>query len=267
MKNINVIFLAGLAGTFSSISVFAVPLDVTLIGGVPTHYWGGGVDLGLGAEWQDEDLVNVTSQSQPVINLAGVNSIQVTWQAPAGYMYVVNAPPSDVGNLNLQFEASYGFAGQASSLGSLTSSGFSINTIYGTSPLVGNAGLNNNTIEGGVGYPALDFLASTVVSSSTKPFAFNSLTITADFSGTGASGTTLDKTDWNQISGFFGVLYGIQVFYGAPYDGPPDPGQLLTLEPLPAGGSVPDVSPTLSLAGLGFAGLLLLRRKLPPVNG
>ncbi|HSY43267.1 MAG TPA: hypothetical protein VK811_05110 [Candidatus Acidoferrum sp.] len=199
------------------------------------------------------------------INLAGVNSITVTWNAPAGYMYVVDPPPAGVveNEAALIFEAEYGSPGQASSLGSITASSFSINTVYGTAPL----GAQVLTSSPEVG---LSFGVSGTVSASSAPFAFTSMTISADFSGIGAS--TLSPTgDGPPAAGLFAEYTGdFEIDGVAPdgtvlYDVPPDPGQLLTLEPLPTG-SVPDAPSTVILAGLSFAGFWLCGRKLSPDN-
>jgi hypothetical protein len=192
---------------------------------------------------QYEDIIPGNEPGQ--INMAGVNAVQVTWQAPA-----------DVGQLNLQFEVAYGYgASQLGSLGSVTSQSMSVNTIYGTSPLVESVAVGTGSPHG-----ALVISAGAPVGSG-APFAFTSLTLLANFSGTGSG--TLDLNPSDQLSGYFGVLYGL--FFVNQYSGPPDPGPLLTLEPIP-GGSVPDSTSTLSLAGLGFASLLLFGRKRLTIN-
>lgn len=268
MKIAGVMRLAGIFGIFTSTSTFAMPLDITLTGGTATHYWGDGEYLGNLLEWQEEDVVSVANQPFGAqVNLANVNSIVVTWQAPPGYMYVVKPPPiAFTGNssLALQFEEQLGPDGQASSLQSVTSSSFSINTVYGTSPISGIVELDNNHQLPDYPFtttPALDFFAGANVDSGTAPFAFTSMTLSADFSGTG-SDVTLSSTAGNGIGVFFGILYGLPVIsYGIPFYGPGDPGPLLTLEPLATGGPVPDQSSALGLAALGFGGLVLLGRR------
>ena len=264
------ILLIGIWGVVTSVSVIASPLDITFTGSRPTHLWGTDFTFPLeGLDFQFEDVVSDISESPgTTINLAGVNSINVTWSAPAGYMYVVQPPPAAIGDMDLQFEATYGFGNAAASLGSIISQSISVHTISGTSPL--GELVNLNTVNG-PDFPALDFDAGAFIAPGTSPFAFTSLTISADFSGTGAD-TTLDQTESiSDISSFFGVLFGVNHIFGTPYTGAPDPGPLLTLQPVPVtqsggGGSVPDSSSTLSLAGLSFIGLWLVGRKVPPVD-
>ena len=242
------------------ISVFATPLDVSITGTTPPqHNWGTGYDVNF-TDFQDEDIIQQGAGSVSPINLDRVNSMQVTWNAPAGYMYVVNPPPADFQNnsLTLAFCLQYGKAGEASSLGSVTASSVFMNLVYGNPALYGGATINNN-----LPYEsALALHAGVNVTPQTGAFAFTSVTVDATFSGTGARGTMLYPNYLGDSpSAFFGILYGIQTIYGAPYNGPPDPGQLFSLEPLSTD-PVPDVSSTLNLAAWSGLGLLLLRRKL-----
>lgn len=254
MNRAKMVLIAGICGTLTSISVFAGPLDVTLIGGTP-------IDEPGYSLFQDPGFLNLIYVANPSqvssINLAGVNSINLTWAAPAGYMYMVSSPPAGLASSDLFFSAQYGAAGQASSLGSITASSFSVNTVNGTSPLSGQLTMNDG--------PALDFEALARMTPSTAPFAFTSITISADFSGTGTS-QTLNKSVYSEQSLFFGVYTGdFQV--GPPPDNLPiivgTPS--ITLEPLPTE-STPDESSTLALAGMGFAGLLLMVRTRLPVG-
>lgn len=262
MRAVKMAILAGAFGTLTSISTFAVPLDITLTGGSPSENYGESLLLDPGFQ----NVALVANQSQvSSINLAGVNSMSVTWAAPAGYMYVINPPPAGLaGNGDsIWFQAQYGNPGQASSLGSITSSSFSIHSVYGTSPFApfaAGAEISNTSQNG----PALTFGVFGGMSPSSEPFAFTSLTISAAFSGTG-SDTTLNKTASDIYAEFFGSLTADFEKNGLgpnSYYIPPDPGLLFNLEPLPSG-SAPDASSTLSLAGLGFAGLFFVGRKRP----
>jgi hypothetical protein len=237
MKMIKSFLLAGICGALP-ISIRAVPLDITLTGTAPVND-------------------TISGASEPAsINIDGVTSIQVTWNAPAGYMYVVNPPPADDGNAFLAFESDYGLIPQTVSLGSVTASSVSVNTVFGTSPLGGGVALNNDlNLEGEANYASLITGATATITPTTAPFGFTSITITGDFSGTGAD-VTLGRSDFSN-SGPFGVLL---------FEGPEvtDPGSLLTLEPL--GGSVPDAPSTVFLAGMSFAGFWLCGRKLTAGN-
>lgn len=262
MKVVKLVLLAGITGTLTSISVFAVPLDITLTGGTVSHDWGTGFPIFAYGTYQFEDVIDF---SQPaVINVAGVNSINVTWNAPAGYMYVVNPPPAAIGTLGLQFQIAYGVGGQVSSLGSITASSLSAHTIYGN-PSWGYYYNLVPFIDPQV--PALLIGAGAEDAPDTAPFAFNSITVSLDFSKTGKS-TPYESTELEPYNAYevnnYGLLGGLFVQFPSTYQGPPDPGQLLTLQPLPTA-STSDGSPTFGLAGLGFAGLLLLRRRLLPV--
>lgn len=255
MKAVKMFFLTGLWALFASASTFAVPLNITFTGGEPQFDFGYSVYLNPG--FIDYALVANAAQTSS-INLAGANSINMTWQAPAGYMYVVNPPPAGLagGGDALYFEADYGSAGQAASLGSITASSLSVHTIYGTSPLRGEVLLNNST--------ALYFGAIGSMTPNSAPFAISSITISAAFSGTGID-TTLERTANDQQSLWFATLTGDFPLGPPGPDGdinpivPPGIGPMLTLEPLPSG-SAPDAVSALPLAGLGFAGLLLIGR-------
>jgi hypothetical protein len=260
MKAVKMIFLVGSFTVVTLGSIRAVPLDITYTGAGAGNYWGGSAynDPGF---LDSIPLVNYA----PSINLAGVNSITMTWAAPAGYMYAVTPPPTIGGT----FYFFAGYTGQASSLGSMTVSSFSINTVYGTAPLGGEAGLVSSDPNDWELY--FEAIGSTRPGSA--PFAFTSLTISADFSGTGAD-TTLDRTVPNSEIYFPGNFMGIftgdfpLIGPGLNYEILPDPGPQLTLEPLPSG-AAPDTASTLTLAGIGFTGLLVAGRKQKrlPVNG
>lgn len=258
--------LVALAGMLTTASTLAVPLDITFNLGAPAHEWGSG-SVGF-FSYQYDDTASIANQtpSDGVLNLAGVNSINVTWNAPAGYMFVVKPPPADIGALTLELETSYGYgltsAGSlVASLGNITSQSLSVHTIYGSSPLSG--GVNLSTFSGD--RPALNVLAQATINPGSAPFAFNSITVSADFSGRGAHGSLDESGNWDGIADYGAVLFGVNNFsqYGIPYTGPGDPGQLFTLEPISdnGGGDVPDNTSTLSLAGIGFVGLVLVGRK------
>ena len=265
MNIAKMILLAAITGTLSSVSIHAIPLDITFVGGAPvTGPWPG---ISALADPGFQDVIQVANAPQvQTINLAGVNSITMTWSAPAGYMYVVNPPPAGLVHPSLYFETYFGSTGQASSLGSITASSTSVHTVFGTSPLVLSIAPPNSTLPGG---PALGFAAVAEISANSAPFAFTTITISALFNGTGAL-QTLSKTAFDVQSSFFADYSGDFALNGpGTYDIPPNPGPLLTLEPLPTEqpppiGSTPDSSSTLSLAGLGFVGLWLLGRKLSP---
>jgi hypothetical protein len=259
MKMVRTVLLAGISGIFISGSIFAVPLDLTFNGSPPAFE----STFSLYGDSGFQDYIPVANEGQvSSINLAGVNSINVTWNAPAGYMYVVNPPPAGLLFANLYFEAEYGVGGQASSLGSITASSFSVHGISGTSPMSLQATLNP-----GPGGAALYFLAYASMNSRSAPFAFNSITMSLDFSGTGAD-TTLQKSAFDEQSDYFGILYGDYEAGppGGPPIVPPGLGPMVTLAPLPTE-STPDGSSTLILAGLGFAGLSLFGRKPLPTKG
>lgn len=191
------------------------------------------------------------------INLAGVNSINVTWAAPAGYMYVVNPPPADIGSLGLEFEVAYGSGGQAASLGLLTAFGASVKTVYGNPSFTGSDYLTPSFPDPQV--PGIVIEANAEDDAGTAPFAFTSVTVSLDFGGTGRNRTLGENDNEPPLYDSTG-LFGLLLPYGSSYSGPPDPGQLLTLEPLPSG-AAPDMSSTLGLAGLGFGGLLFFGRR------
>lgn len=257
MKVVKVVLLAGITGTLTSMSVFAVPLDMTFTGGAVTHSYGPFGPPPNQITYFDDSAAYTSESPGSTINLNGVTSINVTWNAPAGYMYVVNPPPSDIGGLNLYLAVQY--SGPLSSLGSVTSPSLSVATVFGTSPFTtATTPLGQPVILYGPGN-LMTISAEGIVNPGDKPFAFTSVTVSANFSGTGAD-VTLDQDldnfpQFAALSGTFGQV-GEQM--------PPDPGQLLTLEPLPSG-SAPDGCPTAALAGLGFAGLSLFGRKLSPV--
>lgn len=256
MKIIKTIALMGSFGIIASGSTLAVPLDITWNGGTPVAEIGDSPQLNPGFE----DFIPLENVGQVAeFNLAGVTSIKMTWNAPAGYMYVVNPVPAGFDFTGLFFQAFYGSPDPSSSLGSVTASSLSVHTIYGTSPLSGGAFGNAG---------ALEFSASADSGSGFTPFAFSSITISADFSGIGKSQTLGISSPYpGQIP--FGVIYG-GVTFGNPLPpiiGDPDLGSLLTLEPLPSG-SAPEDTPTLTLAGLGFAGLFFAgwKQKRLPVH-
>lgn len=117
-----------------------------------------------------------------------------------------------------------------------------------------------------LGDGVLNFQASAPSGTGFAPFAFNSITISASFSGTGTS--QILGIDSPGEPGFpFGTLYGGFSLSDTSFTipGDVDLGSLVTLEPLPSG-AAPDVSSTLTLAGLGFAGLVLFGRRRLPAN-
>lgn len=253
MTKAKLVCLAGLSGMVASLSSSASPLNITFTGGVPALYWG----FSLSDDPGFQDVIPASGAPASSINLAGVNSITMTWSAPAGYMYVVNPPPAAVQNSSgeLYLVAEYGSPGQASSLGSIIGTSWSVHTIYGTSPLAASVIMNASG-------PALYFGASGGISSSSAPFAFTSLSISANFSGTGTA-QTLQRSAYDGTTGgdLFGIYVGEFAVNGpGTYDIPPDPGSLITLEPLPTG-NTPDKSSTLGLAAFGFGSLLLFGRK------
>src|SRR5450432_3067710 len=63
--------------------------------------------------------VNTNGGFPHSVDITGINSIQVTWNAPSGYVYVVNPPPLALGALSLVFYLEYG---GNSSLGRVSSS-------------------------------------------------------------------------------------------------------------------------------------------------
>lgn len=258
---IKVVLLTAALAPITSITLLATPVDVSFTGGAPQHYWGTGDSFG-GEDLQYEDLIMPVNGGSAV-DLSGANSIQVTWNAPAGYMYVVNPPPADItaiGPLTLAFTVQYGSPGQASSLGSVTAASIAMNLVYGSSPLGPNVSVYNSLPPDAAG---LTIGAAGNIASGSSAFAFRSITVNATFSGTGAAGTVLQANDFGDTTaGYFGVLIGLPTIFASDnWRGPGDPGQLLTLEPIP-GGSVPDQSSTLALAGFGLGGLMLFRRKL-----
>ena len=237
-------------GSFST-SAYPTPLDISLTPAAPPiHHWPGDTTL-YGTDFQFEDAISGSGATgwQPTINLTGIHSIQATWNAPSGYMYVVNPPPADIGNLTLEFELQYGNPGQASSLGNVTSSSVSINSIYGSPQIAGGTTINNEPNR-----PGLDFDARIYLTPDSQSFAFTSITITAAFDGASPSGILNANNIGQSAATFFGILYGVPTHYGTPYSGAPDPGQLLIQEPLdPSLNRIPDKSSSLILAGLGAA--------------
>ena len=258
MAMVKMALLAGITGTLTSISVFAIPLDITVAGGTVSHDWGENFTMNPAINETALQYADLADFNQPsTINLGGVNSINVTWNAPAGYMYVVNPPPADIGTLFLYLGVSYGVGGQSSSLGSITGSSTSVNTVYGNPSF---AGLEFLGLSDDPDVPGIVVEANTEEAPGSAPFAFTGVTVSTDFSKTGRSKTLEANANDPPLYNYVG-LFGVLVLYSSPYKGPPDPGQLLTLQPLPTG-TTPDDCSTLSLAGLGFAGLVLFRRKL-----
>lgn len=261
MKTIKAVLLTAALAPMTSISILATPLDITITGTAPQHDWGDGSPIS-GADYQYEDLIPQNNTTPSSINLAGVNSITVTWNAPAGYMYVVTPPPGSFSELSLDFAIQYGQPGQARDLVPMGVPDLLENMVYG-SPGVRGVQINGGMITGraGSGNPAgLSAGFNIAVIPGSQPFAFTSLGVTADFTGSAVG--ILESNDNGQgVAQFFAAYFGLQTTYGASYTGPGDPGQLLTLEPIP-NGSVPDKSSTLTLAGLGIGGLILCRRKM-----
>jgi hypothetical protein len=258
MKMIKAVLLMAALMPVTSISTFATTVDVSFTGDAPQHFWGTGRTIN-GQDFQDEDIVfNGNGGS---IDMSGANSLQITWNAPAGFMYVMHPPPADVGPLQLAFTAQYGAPGQASSLGSVTASSATMDLVFGHSPLASTVFLDNGApqVFGGLNVGVIG-----EINPGSSPFAFRSITVDATFGGDGAPGTVLEANDiGGTTAGFFGVLFGLPTIFGfGDFQGAPDPGQLLTLEPVPVNGSVPDESPALALAGVGIAGVMLLRYRL-----
>lgn len=250
-------------GTIIAISIrgFASTLDISLTADAPpVHHWPGDVSLYETSDFQFEDQISQvgTIGWQPTINLAGINSISVTWNAPAGEMYVVNPPPANIGNLTLAFELQYGNVGDAASLGNVTSSSLAMNTVYGNPTLNGGAGIDNDIHHSSIA-PGLDLRADTTVTPGSSSFAFTSITLNANFDGTNPSGI-LGANDFGQTPAyFFGILFGIEA-NSETYNGSGDPGQLLTEEPLQNQSSVPDKSSSMFLGMMGIAALSLCKR-------
>ena len=166
------------------------------------------------------------------INLSGVNSISVTWNAPAGYMYVVTPPPTTNGTFGLMFALAYGVPGEGLSLGTTTVSSALFALVYGAAPIstYGAGGINT----GGPGSFALGFQGGGNITPSTPSFAFTSFTITAQFNGTSPSGVLNASRFYSGSSYPFDmIMYGGQYDPSTGYHGAPDPGPLLTLQPLP----------------------------------
>lgn len=202
-----------------------------------------------------------TGEFPSSINLAGVNSISVTWNAPAGYMYVVTPPPITNGPSYLFFGLAYGLPGNANSLGSVTGSSAAFNLVYGTSPassLYGSATINTspntfNPVNG------LDFSGGASISPTSSSFAFTSFTITSQFSGAVPAGIlSISQPFVQSVSNFDIGMYGGYYDYSYGYHGAPDPGALLTLEPV----TTPEPS---SVALLSVAAAVYFaRRKMRP---
>jgi hypothetical protein len=192
------------------------------------------------------------------INLAGVNAVSVTWSAPAGYMYVVTPPPATNPASTLFLGLGYGTPGAAATLGSVTHSSASFGLVYGTAPGVyGSVSINNDSsanwanglfISGG----AYDLPG-------TSGYAFTNFTITAQFSGALPSGILNVSKPYNYANPDFDIaLYGGYVTIDNGFQGPPDPGPLLTLEPV----TTPEPS---SVALLSVAAAVYFaRRKMRP---
>lgn len=185
--------------------------------------------------------------------------MSVTWSAPIGYMYVVTPPPPANGNFTLQFGLSYGQPGQADSLGTITESSASFALVSGSEPGIwGGASVYSLTSGFGNG---LSFSGSASIAPAPSGFAFTSFTVTAGFDGASPSGV-LDVRQ-NPFSRDYPLLensYNIMMYGGShdpfrAYTGAPDPGALLTLQPLPT----PEPT-TASLLGLAAA-VYLLKRK------
>lgn len=262
---VKAVLLAGLTGVLVSFTVLATPIDVSITGSAPVHQWPGGIGV-YDQDFQDMDYVgsffeagNPDNGLSP-INITGANSIQVTWNAPAGYMYVVNPPPAAFQNNSLQFSmwVQFGQAGDAASLGSVISQSVSMNLVYGNPALFGGVTLENSPILAGAD-PAITADLNTIMGTGSSPFAFTSATVDATFSGTGLAPLLSPNADSDTPAAFFAVLFGLQNF-GQLYP-LSDPGPLFTLEPLPTEGSVPDSGSTLTLAGISFLGLVICRRK------
>src|SRR5215472_11584030 len=173
MKMIKAVLLMAALMPVTSISTFATTVDVSFTGDAPQHFWGTGRTID-GQDFQAEDIIfNGNGGS---IDMSGANSLQITWNAPAGFMYVVNPPPANVGPLELAFTAQYGAPGQASSLGSVTASSATMDLVFGHSPLAPIVFLYGGApqIAGGLNIGAVG-----EVSPGSSPFAFRSITVDA----------------------------------------------------------------------------------------
>lgn len=95
MKTIKIVLLAGIFGILTGRSTFAVPLGITFDEGVPLRYWGSGWAAGNGFQYLH--IISVVGESSPgAVDLGGANDILVKWDAPAGWLYVLNRPPVNV---------------------------------------------------------------------------------------------------------------------------------------------------------------------------
>ena len=187
------------------------------------------------------------------INLNGINSISVTWSAPAGYMYVVTPPPAANGAFSLQFGLAFGDAGEADSLGQLTESSALFMLVYGSAPanVVGGASLQPGAASTGLLFSG----GVNIIDSNTVGFAFTSFSIMTQFNGSSPSGVLATRQPFYSSSPFNIMLAGgVHDLFG-PYSGAPDPGSLLTLQPLPT----PEPT-TMSLLGLAAAAYLFSRK-------
>jgi hypothetical protein len=184
------------------------------------------------ADWNPNGGYGGTDQFPSSINLAGVNSISVTWNAPAGYMYVVTPPPATNGAFRLLFTLAYGYPGDANSLGSVTESSALFALVYGAAPPSTYGGANINPGPNVVN--SLGFSGGATITPSTPSFAFTSFTITAQFSGTTPSGVLNNRNPYFYSTYPFDmIMYGGQYDPSIGYPGAPDPGPLLTLQPVP----------------------------------
>lgn len=97
------VLLTGIAWTFTALSALAVPVGITFTEGVPLHYWGTGW---AGTSFQYLHIISMAEESKAgAVNLAGANDILVKWDAPAGWLYVLNRPPANTRSPAAQSEA------------------------------------------------------------------------------------------------------------------------------------------------------------------
>lgn len=158
-------------------------------------------------------------------NLTNGTTLSITWSAPAGEMFVVTPPPVALGPLQLRFGlGGFPFIGGGPEYFSASSVTF--NLVFGTAPAT--YGEIVSYING------WDCSASSTIAPTNSSFAFTSITLTQQFTGSGT--VTMSSTlNWEP--------YSIILFGGNTND-PTDPGPLLTLQPYNA---IPPTPPTLNI--------------------
>jgi hypothetical protein len=164
------------------------------------------------------------------INLTGYNEIQFTWNAPAGYMYVVNNPGiSEELFLQTVYAEDINNTSPDPVLSNFVGT---FDTVYGTAPVASPSDL-------GAGSPLINLSTGIDIG---PGFAFTSYTVTADVSGSGLYDFDQSYGTYNGLPGgeFISLLDGSQ--------------QELFLEP------VPEPS-TLVIMVCGAATLFAYRRR------